>query len=257
MIQFTISTFGDYSYSLYLISLFCLIGMCNTIWTFIYPIGLTPYCTLDILHISGGLLPIVLATPKHNKLRSIEAAVRRRSSTKDPANVKKELAAHIKLRRAVVFLWCWMYVQHGMFVHMLTAYLRFETTWLHPLLFWHRGCPIGYNDSCHTVCERIYGSFCGNRSISDCNVLWRYFVNILWYTRFHLVTLFLFQVRWYFEYYTLWSLSPSKKWLLRSTTWFVISGIDLLFACESPFMVNYHAPDFQWGQKNDISPNPL
>merc|ERR1719361_305808 len=87
IIQFSMSILGEYKYALFAIA-------CNAI--------------------IAGTLALCLKTPRHDALRSNQAAMRWQGSERDPATVLQELAVHSKLKNAVAFLWCSLYIMHGL-----------------------------------------------------------------------------------------------------------------------------------------------
>jgi len=86
LIQFCVITFGTYSYAVF---------------------------TIAVGGMAGGVMALCLQTPQHDSLRSIQAAIRRRSSTRESVDVQQDLAVHNKLKNTVVMLLCTQYIMHG------------------------------------------------------------------------------------------------------------------------------------------------
>merc|ERR1719361_1450959 len=85
IIQFSVSVLGEYKYALFAIAL-------NAV--------------------AAGVLALCLKTPQHDVLRSIKAAMQ--ESNRDPTTVLQQLKVHSKLKNTVAFLWCSLYIMHGL-----------------------------------------------------------------------------------------------------------------------------------------------
>lgn len=102
MIQFSVLFFGEYRYALLAVSFVATVG---------------------------ALLVFCLDTPQHDELRSIQSAMKRQSSTRNPTEVQQELAIYHKLKNTVVMLWCSFYVFYGFeqsgFLTHITVYTEY------------------------------------------------------------------------------------------------------------------------------------